>query len=156
MFSQPKFCSLLILFICACGDKDGFNVPGGNNQNNNDSDNPSDIECSTSWEQSNDVWIDPNLCVAWSSKSTAVTWSEAVEYCANLSEGSINSWTLPSLDDLEDMSLRNPPFTDLDGDLWSTDEDPNSGLVWTVNLSQPGMTILLGKDSTAYARCVSQ
>ena len=60
-----------------------------------------------------------------------------------------------ALDDLEDMSLRLPPFEDKEGDLWSTDSDPNSGLIWTINLNQPGMSILLGPDSEAYVRCIA-
>ena len=157
MFSQPKVLTLCFLFFSACDDKEDFNVPGNSNpQNGNNDDNLNDIDCSTSWEQVNDVWIDPNLCVAWSSKSSEVNWEESVEYCNALSEGALENWSVPSLEDLEDMSLRNPPFTDLEGDLWTMDEDPNSGLIWTVNLNQPGMTILLGEDSTAYVRCISK
>ena len=155
MYSQAKVVTLFILFLFSCGEKDEFNVPG-NNGSHDQNHSSNDIDCPISWEQSNGVWIDPNLCAAWSSKSDPLTWSEAASFCSSLTEGNIEYWSIPSLSDLEDMSIRNPPFEDKDGDLWSTEEDPNSGLIWTVNLAQPGMTILLESSSQAHVRCIAK
>jgi len=154
MSSQPKALTLLILFLVSCGDKDDFDVPSGNNQNNES--DQQDHDCKTSWEQQNGLWIDPNLCAAWSSKSTLLNWEDALSYCLSLEEGSITNWQMPSFDDLQDMSLRNPPFEDLDGELWTTFEDTTSGTIKTINLSNAGSTWLIPKNNQAYVRCISK
>jgi hypothetical protein len=156
VFSQSKIVTLVMLIFTACGDKEGFNVPGNNSNQNNTNPNPLEQDCDDEWVLEDGVWVDPVLCIAWSSKSTTVNWQEASEYCGSNTEAGVTNWIVPSLEELEDMSLRLPPFDDLDGDLWSTDVDSNSGLVWTVNLAQPGMTILLEPGSSSFVRCVGQ
>jgi hypothetical protein len=126
------------------------------------------VACDTSWSESNGVSVDPITCLGWSSRSTAqMTWHDAVsaaetsssdasetDYCADLSEGGRDDWRLPDVETLEDISRRSPPLEPLDGNLWSTSSDSVDELAWTVELSNPGLALLLGKDSEAYVRCI--
>ncbi len=58
-------------------------------------------ECSTT---SATPCIDSASGLIWSSKAPeAMTWSYAVSYCENLSEGGLNIWRLPSIDELRHL-----------------------------------------------------
>lgn len=157
-------------FSLHCGDKDGFSVPTSTTEPSDDSVSTG-IDCQMSWTEENGLWIDPKLCVAWSSKSDWMTWFEAVgsadipwanesfdesstNYCADLQEGGLKNWRVPTLTELKDMSIRTPPFEDLADELWTSTMDQGSNLMWTINLEQPGMELLLAPDEMAAVRCV--
>ena len=146
---QRKFCILGLLI--ACGEKE-INVPTGSQQpGTNAQDN-----CPDEWEERGETstyWVDPTDCRAWSTLHSPVTWEEAQEHCATLSVGS-GTWSIPSISVLEAMANRSTPFEQTDSDLWSSDIDSASGLIWTANLDQPGMSILLDRSSEAGVRCV--
>ena len=153
-----------LLFCIGCGDKDGFNVPSNSNTSNNT--NETSDDCPSSWETIDGGWLDPKLCLAWSDVSNDLTWYEAIsttessndqsdaDYCAELSVDGYSNWRVPTVEELRDVSVRNHPFNNTSGDLWSSTKDPASGLVWTVNLDQPGMEVLLNPSDTALVRCV--
>ena len=132
-------------------------------------DNNAAINCEMSWSEVNGIQVDPITCLGWSVRSAVVmTWHEAVsagetshtddsetDYCADLSEGGRDDWRLPDAATLENLSTRAPPLDELDGDLWSTTTDTAlDDLAWTVELSNPGLSLLLSKDSETYARCI--
>jgi hypothetical protein len=127
------------------------------------------IACDTSWSEVNGIAVDPITCLGWSSQSGAeMTWHDAVsagettsedasatDYCADLSEGGRDDWQLPDVETLEDLSKRSPPLDPLDGHLWSASSDSVDDLAWTVELSNPGLALLLGKDDEVYVRCIA-
>jgi hypothetical protein len=115
-------------------------------------------------------------CLAWSPPVADLDWYESVNpaqaqeggctencdknedvnHCADLNLGGIDSWKLPSIDQLEDLSLRTPPMDDLDIDIWSYNSDTFDGMALTVNLFQAGMFLALEKDTLAGARCITE
>lgn len=170
----------------SCTDKDEISVPGGSStiqQGNNENNDNSPNTCPDEWTLQNGTYIDPVNCLTWSPLEKEIDWYEAVNpeqateggctencdksdrnYCADLNFGNISSWRLPSIDELEDISMRSPPFEDpmneldtegLDADLWSYNSDAFDGLALTVNLAQAGFFIALEKDTLAAVRCVA-
>jgi hypothetical protein len=138
------------LLLNACGEKDGFDVPMTTTTDTEESSE----DCPSEWTEEDGFWLDPSLCVAWSERSSGVTWNDAKSYCSSLSAGDRNDWGLPTGAELNDLAIRNPPFSELEGDLWSSTID-STGLINTVNLEQPGMTILLDPDAVGFVRCIS-
>lgn len=127
------------------------------------------IDCQTSWSEVDGIQVDPVTCLGWSDRSPVeMTWHEAIsadetthtdedpdtDYCAQLTKGGRDDWRLPDAATLENLSTRSPPFDELDGHLWSRDTDTVESLAWTVELSNPGLSLLLEKTQTAYARCI--
>jgi len=167
---------IISILLLSCQEK-GFNVPGGTNSQSTEDDSSSSnsVDCPERWEQSEEgIWYDPVACVAWSPLSPTVTWHETVsaeeardggcdqfcdldtdqDYCANLDLGGRN-WSTPTIDQLKDLTTRQPPFENVDYDLWSRDSDPVDELAWTANVEQAGMEISLYKTSEAHVRCVA-
>ena len=146
---QRNLCFLGLLIGCL---ERKINVPTGTQQPGT---TPQD-NCPDEWEErgENDTyWVDPIDCRAWSTLKSSVTWEEAQEHCENFSLANI-AWSIPSISVLEAMANRSTPFEQTDSDLWSNDIDSASGLIWTANLDQPGMSILLDRSSEAGVRCV--
>ena len=131
--------------------EEGFDVPTGTPDSNNNG--PSVSDCPERWSELGGVWLDPNLCAAWSDKSEPMRWSEAEEHCATLEGTELSGWRLPTIDELGSMAMSNPPMDDVLGDLWTSSEDNASGLMWTANLEQPGMEVLLDPSDLANVRC---
>jgi hypothetical protein len=168
---------LTLLFYTACTEKDDINVPGGS-QNNSTNNNNNTVEvtfdCPSEWTEGNGYWVDPVTCTAWSSMTQELDWYQATNpsqaqdggcnehcdnndqnHCADMSLDGMDSWRLPSIDELEELSLRAPPIPDTEGDLWSFNSDSFDGMAWTANLGQEGMFFLLEKDTLAAVRCVT-
>ena len=168
---------IISILLFSCQEK-CINVPGGTNSqtSEDDSSDPNSIDCPDQWSQNDDgMWYDPVACVAWSPLSPSQTWHESVSpteaseggcdqfcdleetlnYCASLELGGLN-WKTPTIDQLKDLTTRQPPFTDLDFDLWSKNSDPVDELAWTANIEQAGMEISLYKTSEAYVRCLAE
>ena len=170
---------IIMMFLIGCEEKNEFNVPGaGNNTSNNDTDDSSNgsnqINCPSDWENDGGIWLDPN-CVAWSPMERGLTWHQAItpseatsggcdttcdeepddNYCAELDLGGY-SWALPTINEVEDLAIRQPPFEELEGDLWSTSSDSMDQMAWTANIDQPGMSVLLEKSSSADVRCIAR
>ena len=127
------------------------------------------IECEVDWIDVNGIVVEPIVCLGWSPRSAdPMTWHEAIsanetthsdddatDYCASLSFGGRDDWRLPDAGTLEYLSTHAPPLDEPDGDLWSSSTDTvATDLAWTIDLSNPGISILLGKDSDAYVRCI--
>ena len=125
------------------------------------------IACETSWSEVGGIQVDPISCLGWSSRSAeTMSWHDAVsaaetsadeserDYCAELSEGGRDDWRLPDVTTLEKLSTRSPPLEPLDGNLWSATSDTVDTLAWTVDLSNPGLSLLLGKEDEAHVRCI--
>jgi hypothetical protein len=55
---------------------------------------------------------------------------------------------------LENLSTRGPPLEPLDGTLWRATPDTVDTLAWTVELSNPGLSLLLDKNAQAHVRCI--
>ncbi|MGC6509072.1 MAG: DUF1566 domain-containing protein [Myxococcota bacterium] len=180
------FIIIAALGLISCTDKDEITVPGGSgspvqeNQNDNGS---NAFNCSDGWTEQNGYFIDPVTCLAWSPLKRDLDWYESVNpnqaasggcseycddndinYCADLTFGSISTWRLPSIDELEELSMRSPPFENhtteqssegLDADLWSYNSDTFDDMAWTVNFAQAGMFFTLEKDTIAAVRCVT-
>lgn len=138
----------LFFLPAGCGEKDST-------VENEPASETASLDCPSEWTEDGSVWLDPSLCIAWSSRSEVLTWEEANDYCSSLSESGFTAWKLPTIEQLRDLSVRNHPFTEQEGDLWSSTLD-QTGLVETANLEQPGMTILLDKSAAAFAYCVFQ
>ena len=175
--------SQVIWFIFFGCQEKAINVPGGTNSqaqdNSTEDENTTtnnEIECPERWEEDeNGVWIDPVNCSAWSPLSPATNWHEVVSnneaeaggcdefcdaepdinYCAQLDIAGL-SWRTPSIDQLKDIVNRQPPFVEIDYDLWSRDSDPVDEMAWTANAYQPGMEVSIYKTSQAYVRCIAQ
>ena len=167
---------LFLLFSFGCQDKDGFNVPGGGNNSANEPSNESNNQrdCPEAWEQQGEVWLTPS-CAAWSPMVSGFTWHEAINlsqattggcnatcdeepdfnYCADLNLDGY-SWRLPTITELENLAMDYPPFTDVEGDLWSISSDSMDQLAWTANVDQPGMSVLLDKSASANVRCIAK
>ena len=164
---------IISILLFSCQEK-GINVPGQSTEGDGSSSNS--IECPGEWSTDEDgIWYDPATCVAWSPLSPAITWHETVsaseardggcdqfcdqdteqDYCANLDLGRL-SWKTPSIDQLKDLTTRQPPFENTDYDLWSKSSDPVDELAWTANIEQSGMEISFYKTSEAYARCIAE
>ena len=169
---------IFFLFIGCSDDKDDLSTyqtgSGDNSSSEPNTTGGTQLECGDTWEEVDGVWIDPVLCTAWSSKTSSISWHEAISpaeaegggctqfcdqdtvnnYCKDLEEGGYGSWKVPDLETLQDLSTRQPPFDDLQGDLWSSTSDSADELAWSVNLSQPGAPWALGKSDPADLRCI--
>ncbi len=148
---QGKILCFATFFVFSACKEEGFDVPMGTPDSNPNSTDPS--LCPEVWSELGGAWLDPNLCAGWSAKSEAMTWAEANEFCTNFDETDLTGWRLPTIDELGSMTTSNPPMDDVLGDLWSSSEDSASGLMWTANLEQPGMEVLLDPSDLAYVRC---
>jgi len=158
--------------LLACGGEDG--PVNANTRTDGSTPHGSGSDCSGSWAEVSGGLVDPVTCLAWSDASAQMSWYAAVssaeaedggcsthcdedsssDYCADLSGGF--PWTVPTVEQLAELALRDPPFDDLSGDLWSrTSDDTFDELAWTVQLDQAGQEITLGKDSTLAVRCVA-
>ena len=78
-------------------------------------------------------------------------------YCATLNLGGLNSWRLPSLEELQQAALSQPDIPDVGGKLWSRKSgDGSTENAWVVDLSQPGLWLELPKsDDDIGVRCVT-
>lgn len=151
---QGYFLCFATFFSLTACKEEGFDVPQGtpeSNQNNGHVEN----NCPDTWSNLGGVWLDPNLCVAWSSKSDPMTLDDAFDYCANLTEGELSGWDVPTKEEISSMVNNYNPIDDTLGDLWTSTEDTTSGLYWTVNLEQPGMEVLLDPSDETHVRCVT-
>lgn len=151
---QGYFLCLTTIFCATACKEEGFDVPQGTPDSNQNNGNIP-TNCPDIWSNLGGVWLDPNLCVAWSSKSDKMTLEQSFDHCSGLSEGELAGWDVPSLEEINAMTTSYNPIDDTLGDLWTSTEDPMSGLYWTVNLDQPGMNVLLDPDDVAHVRCVT-
>ena len=173
---QRMLFSSILLFGCTSSPPPY--IPGGGiaDDSAGETDSGSATCIYTEWTQVGEVWIDPLSCTAWGPKSNSMDWYEAVSpseaiaggctshcdddgegHCADVGsiDGLAGPWALPSIETLEQLALRDAPFEDPGGDLWSRTSDTNMNqLAQTVDLNQPGMSVTLDKNSGAYVRCM--
>ena len=175
---SPLLHSAILSLAIACTGTDTPYIPGGGSSHDSAGDSATTGDCSyTEWTQTGEVQVDPLSCIAWGPISETMDWYEAVSpteaiaggctshcdddgegYCEDMGEidGLAGAWALPSIADLEALALRDAPFEELSGDLWSRTSDENMNqLAWTADLSQPGMEIILDKGSGAKVRCIN-
>ena len=131
--------------------EEGFDVPMATPDSNPN--NAPASRCPEEWSEVRGIWLDPDLCGAWTDKSETMTWMMAEDFCASFESPELTGWRLPTIDELGEMSRGDHPFEDISGDLWTSSADSGSGLVWTANLEQPGMEVLLDPSDRASVRC---
>lgn len=92
-----------------CGCQSGYTWNGGSCQSNGGSSLP---ECSTS---SGTPCKDSSSGLIWSARSSSTyTWSNAVSYCDNLTEGGYSDWRLPNISELRTL-IQNCSGTQMPG-----------------------------------------
>ena len=69
-------------------------------------------ECSQS---SGTPCYDPSNGLTWSGLVSEMTWDEAAEYCPGHTEGDLNGWSLPNINELRTL-IQNCPGSQRDGD----------------------------------------
>lgn len=85
-------------YSCKC--ESGYNWNGSQCQSNS---TPSLSECSST---STTPCTDLSSGLIWSAKaSSSMTWSDAVSYCDNLTEGGYSDWHLPNIDELRTLLI---------------------------------------------------
>ena len=160
---------MLILFLfvaCEPSTKDSGTI--GNQEQ-------SAIEdCPSSWEQNGEVWIDPVACKVWSPMYEDITWFEAISSeeattggcdqicdndesintCSDLELEGITNWRVPTIEELEDIVMRTPPFA-TEGYLWSNTSDTMDDMAWSVDLSSAGMSVAAFKSNPQGVRCIA-
>ena len=170
--------SFIVVLAAACTGSNTPYIPGsGGSDSTADDTGPSTGSCDFSeWTLVGEAWVDPLTCMAWGPKTSFMDWFEAVSPTEAIAGGCTShcdedgigycedqaaipdlngSWALPSIANLEELALRDAPCDDLTGDLWSRDSDDTMNqLAWTADLTQPGMEVLLNKDSGANVRCM--
>ena len=79
-------------------------------------------KCESNWETFEDHICIPSSGInglAWSAAGSA-TWSEAISYCDNLTEGGHDDWHLPTISELRTL-IQNCPTTETGGECGITD-----------------------------------
>ena len=164
---------LFCLVLVACGGEGGDNLGGGGD------DGGSDVggDCPEEWEAGEGYAVAPATCLAWSDRLVdEMDWYTAASAtdaslggcgsdCAVEGAGACvaldgtagrQGWRLPSAAELQALAISVPPLDPLDGTLWSRDTDDNmDALAKTIELSQAGSQLSMGKSSDAYVRCVA-
>ncbi|MBQ4437681.1 DUF1566 domain-containing protein [bacterium] len=80
-------------------------------------------KCESNWETFEDHICIPSSGIdglAWSSKTKSATWSNAISYCDNLTEGGYDDWHLPTISELRTL-IQNCPVTETGGECGITD-----------------------------------
>jgi hypothetical protein len=168
--------TILAISGCAADEEAAKRTGSGDGSGMEQAEETDAVECPDQWEQEGDLWIDPILCAAWSpASSDRFTWHEAVstqeaaeggcnqfcdadlstDYCAQLTLGGIDTWRVPNIDELGDLSRRVVPFADPVGFLWTIDSDSMDQLAWTADLSEAGMEALQDKSNPIEVRCLA-
>lgn len=165
------------LILAACGGAGGDNLGANGSDDGDGGGSDAGGDCPEEWEAGAGYAVDPATCLAWSDRLTdEMDWYtaasptdaslggcgsdcavEGVGVCVAL-DGAADrqGWRLPSAAELQALAISAPPLDPLDGKLWSRDTDDNmDGLAKTVELSQAGSQLSLGKTSDAYVRCVA-
>ncbi|GGD36134.1 hypothetical protein GCM10012288_07650 [Malaciobacter pacificus] len=98
-------------------------------------------------------------------KTDKIIWSEAVDYCENLTLGGYSNWRLPNINELKsivDLSKYNPSINSIfenivSGNYWSStsyaEARGNAWYIYFANGSHGGLH-KSGRDGKAYVRCV--
>ncbi len=113
----------------------------------------------------NDVVTDLTTGLMWQktiSDSTIYKWSEALEYCENLSYADYTDWRLPNKNELTSLLTYNrseTPYSDFPDMLgnWfvsSTTCLRNTGSAWAVEFATAAVACNSGKNVGYYVRCV--
>ena len=169
--------TLLACISCSEEPKDPAETDNGEDGGSDLQEETADnVDCPDQWEQDGEIWIDPILCAAWSPLSEdRLTWHETVSaqeaelggcinscdaetetnHCADLELGGLDTWRVPTIDELGELSRRDAPFEELIGYLWTIDSDLVDDLAWTVDLSEAGMEVVQAKTNPNFVRCVA-
>jgi hypothetical protein len=159
---------MMLIFFLSCGDKNA------DTSTSTDDTQSSVDSCPSSWEQDGELWIDPVKCIIWSPMFNDITWYEAVSseeavsggcnqicdndpeinYCGDLELQGITNWRVPSIEELEDIVMRTPPFV-TEGYIWSNSSDTMDEMAWSVDLSDAGMSIAAMKSNSQNLRCIA-
>jgi hypothetical protein len=115
--------------------------------------------------QSRGYWVDPNTQLMWaaSDNGSAVTFSEALYYCRNLTLAGHKDWALPSIDDLQKLfggPADNGGFHILGpikvtGWAWSSSPGKDPGEEWALDFGDGGRaSLVMGDSGLNRALCV--
>jgi hypothetical protein len=102
-------------------------------------------------------WIDPATKLMWTAvdNGSGLSWSQAVRYCRELTLAGYKDWTLPSIDDLQEVSesaandngyrIRGP--IKLSGWQWSATPGKQAGEGWALDFGDGGRASVPAGDS---------
>ena len=117
-------------------------------------------------DDTKEIVTDGDTCLQWQdnadAKTVRKTWSEAIEYCENLSLGGYDDWRLPNINELRSIvdytrfnPAMNPTFQNVvSSAYWSSTTDASgSSNAWYVSFYD-GHDVWRGKSVSVYVRCV--
>jgi hypothetical protein len=102
-------------------------------------------------------WIDPATKLMWTAvdNGAGLSWSQAIRYCRELTLAGFKDWTLPSIDDLQQVSesaanengyrIRGP--IKLSGWQWSATPGQQAGEGWALDFGDGGRASVPAGDS---------
>ncbi len=112
-----------------------------------------------------ETWTDPSTGLIWtaSDNGSALTYSQAIYYCQNLSLGVQKNWRLPSIDELQKLfggdanssghHIRGP--LKLTGWQWSSTPGKEKGEAWALDFGDGGRaSAVMGDGGLNRAICV--
>lgn len=114
-------------------------------------------ELTISFGASLGFWIDPSTKLTWTAadNGSGLSWSQAQRYCRELTLASFGDWTLPSIDDLQNVSetaanengyrIRGP--LKLTGWEWSATAGTQKGEGWAFDFGDGGRASVAAGDS---------
>ncbi len=170
-----KALPFLLLWIFACGGETNNSFPSSASDAPNDADDGnSGVSCGEVWTtNSDDVSVQPNNCLQWSTRSSdKMNWYAAASPedgaagncgtdCPQAGDGHCENfgptWRLPSVDEIKSAAQTQPDINNVDGWLWSRDTSSSQPeLALTADLSRGGTGFEKDKTSSeAWVRCVS-
>lgn len=102
-------------------------------------------------------WTDTSTKLTWTAKDngSGLSWSQAVRYCRELSLGGFKDWTLPSIDDLQEIfnSAQNDGGFHVKGPIhmtgwqWSSTPGSQKGESWAFDFGDGGRASVYAGDS---------
>ena len=102
-------------------------------------------------------WIDPSTKLTWTSadNGSGLSWSQAQRYCRELTLAGFTGWTLPSIDELQDVAetqanengyrIKGP--IKLTGWEWSATAGTQKGEGWAFDFGDGGRASVAAGDS---------
>jgi hypothetical protein len=102
-------------------------------------------------------WLDPSTKLIWTAadNGSGLSWAQAQRYCRELTLGGLKDWTLPSIDDLQEISqtaanengfrIKGP--IRLTGWQWSATPGSQPGEGWAFDFGDGGRASVAAGDS---------
>jgi Protein of unknown function (DUF1566) len=107
--------------------------------------------------QGRGYWMDPRTRLLWAAadNGSAVSWSQATYYCHHLTLGGHHDWTLPAIDDLQDIfggtandrGYRLVAPLSLTGWAWSSTPGKEAGEGWVLDFGDGARASVVAGDA---------